>query len=109
GFTSGVSGDELLSKLRTQAEGYGTQITRGRIVELARADGGFAALDDERRRYRATHVLLATGIVDRMPSLGGSPDALEAAIRTGALRLCAVCDGYEASDETIAVYGPVDE
>jgi thioredoxin reductase (NADPH) len=109
GFPFGVSGEELLSKLRTQAEGFGTQITTGRIVQLARADGRFTALDDEGRRYQATHVLLATGIVDRMPSLAGPPEALEKAISSGAVRLCAVCDGYEASDETIAVYGPVDE
>ncbi len=54
-------------------------------------------------------MLLATGIVDRMPSFEGRPEALEEAIGAGALRLCAVCDGYEASDERIAVYGPVDE
>jgi len=109
GFPFGVSGDELLSKLRLQAEGFGTRIESGRIVELARADGRFEAVDDQGRRHHATHVLLATGIVDRMPPFGGAPDALERAIRTGAVRLCAVCDGYEASDESIAVYGPVNE
>jgi thioredoxin reductase (NADPH) len=50
-------------------------------------------------------VVLATGIVDRVPEM----DRIEQAIDAGAIRLCAVCDGYEASDECIAVYGPVDE
>jgi len=48
-------------------------------------------------------VLLATGIVDRMPPLAGVEDAIAA----GVVRLCAVCDGYEAGDEDIAVYGPI--
>jgi thioredoxin reductase (NADPH) len=109
GFPFGVSGEDLLGKLRTQAEGFGARITPGRITELEHQDGCFIAGDDHRRRHRSTHVLLATGIVDRMPPFEGPPSALERAIGGGAVRLCAVCDGYEASDESIAVYGPVDE
>ena len=67
------------------------------------------ALDDQGRRYEALTVLLATGIVDRMPPFEGPSGALEGAIESGAVRLCAVCDGYEASDESIAVYGPVND
>jgi thioredoxin reductase (NADPH) len=109
GFPFGISGDELLGELRKQAEGYGAEITRGRIVEIARDAANFDAVDDSGRDYRARCVLIATGIVDRMPRVVGPPDALERAIDAGAVRLCAVCDGYEASDEEIAVYGPVDE
>src|SRR6187401_2918205 len=36
GFPFGVSGDDLLAKLSTQAEGYGAQIVAGRIIELPR-------------------------------------------------------------------------
>lgn len=112
GFPFGVAGPALLHKLREQAEGYGAVITDGRIVGLARADeraDGFVATAADGQCWRARLVLLATGIVDRMPPVAGGEDALEAAIAAGALRLCAVCDGYEASDERIAVYGPVDE
>jgi thioredoxin reductase (NADPH) len=109
GFPFGISGDDLLSKLRTQAEGYGAEITRGRILALARDGDNFIALDNAGHRYSANNVLLATGIVDRMPPFEGPPGALERAIDAGAVRLCAVCDGYEASDEEIAVYGPAAE
>jgi len=114
GFPFGVSGTELIDKLRTQAEGYGAVITTGRVETLRRepaADGQcglFIATDDAGRQWRARCVLLATGIVDRMPTLHGPAGALEDAIAAGTIRLCAVCDGYEASDEAIAVYGPVD-
>jgi thioredoxin reductase (NADPH) len=109
GFPFGVSGEELLAKMRTQAEGYGAPITRGRIVRIERRADAFEAWDDERRAYRSSCVLLATGIVDRMPRLEGPPESLERAIAAGAIRLCEQCDGHEASDEPIAVYGPTDD
>ncbi len=109
GFPFGVGGSELLEKLRIQAEGYGAQIISGRITTLQRDSGHFVAIDDQGQRYHAHHVLLATGILDRMPQVEGSAGALSQAIAAGAIRLCAVCDGYEASDEAIAVYGPADE
>lgn len=67
------------------------------------------AVDDRDRRHQALTVLLATGIVDRMPPFEGPPGGLERAIADASVRLCAVCDGYEASDEDIAVYGPVND
>ena len=107
GFPFGVGGDELLGKLREQARGYGAHIESGCIARLERGGEGDAAhfIAEDGQSWHARHVLLATGIVDVMPSV----DGLEAAIERGAVRLCAVCDGYEASDERIAVYGPVDQ
>ena len=105
GFPLGVAGSQLLQKMREQAEGYGAQIHNGRIAQLQRDGERFVASDSDGAQWQASCVLLATGIVDRMPPV----DALDEAIAAGAIRLCAVCDGYEASDESIAVYGPVDE
>lgn len=104
GFPFGVTGTGLLEKLREQAERYGIAITRGRIVSLAKDGECFVARDDTGRSWQARFVILATGIVDRMPSIEGD---LEAAVAAGRVRLCAVCDGFEASDERIGVYGPV--
>jgi len=111
GFPFGVAGPRLLEKLRTQATGYGAEIVDGRIGRLecvdgdASSSGEFLATADDGRAWRARTVLLATGIVDAMPAM----PALEEAIARNVVRLCAVCDGYEASDERIAVHAPVDE
>ena len=102
GFPFGVGGVQLLEKLRTQACTYGANIVDVRVDKLEREDRGFVAHVGE-RHWRARCVLLATGIVDSMPPI----DDLEAAIDAGVVRLCAICDGYEASDERIAVYGPL--
>lgn len=104
GFPHGIGGDELLARLREQAERFGARIERGRIDRLRRDDGCFVAGSDDGREWRARLVVLATGVVDAMPRMQG----LQAGIERHAVRLCAVCDGYEASDDAIAVYAPVD-
>lgn len=109
GFPFGVAGQTLLQRLRQQAEGYGARITHGRVSTLLRDGDGFIARDEAGNAWHARTVVLASGIVDRLPPLAGGEDALEAAIADGALRLCAVCDGYEASDERLAVLAPVDD
>jgi thioredoxin reductase (NADPH) len=106
GFPLGVSGDALLQRLREQAESFGVDIVRGCIVSLQRGGDGFVAHDDAGRAWHAATVILATGIVDRLPPVEGGDAALEAAVEAGVLRLCAVCDGYEATDERIGVLGP---
>jgi thioredoxin reductase (NADPH) len=105
GFPFGVAGPKLLEKLRTQAEGYGVEIVAGRIARLERDADGFLATEDDGQAWRARFVVLATGVVDRMPSMPG----LEEAIARNMVRLCAVCDGYEASDERIAVHALVED
>ncbi|WP_238382942.1 NAD(P)/FAD-dependent oxidoreductase [Cognatilysobacter segetis] len=104
GFPRGIEGHTLLQQQREQAIGYGADIEDACIAQLNRIDEGFEAVAADGRRWRARFVILATGIVDVMPPLEG----LEDAIANGAVRLCPVCDGYEASDCRVAVYGPVD-
>ncbi len=108
GFPFGVGGDQLLKRYRDQAGQYGVEVIEGRIGKLERGageDAHFIATAEDGRRWRARHVLLATGVVDRMPALGSLPEAIE----QQAVRLCAICDGYEASDSEIAVLAPIDE
>jgi thioredoxin reductase (NADPH) len=104
GFPFGVAGTELLDKLRAQATGYGAEIVQGCIARLEPVGDGFIATAEDGTRWTARYVIIATGIVDKMPAMPG----LEAAIDRNVVRMCAVCDGYEASDDHIAVYAPVD-
>lgn len=101
GFPFGVGGDELLARYRTHAQEYGAVIVETFITTLMKHDGGFIASDGE-REWRARHAILATGVVDRIPDMANVEDA----IHRGVVRLCAVCDGYEARDEVIGVLAP---
>ena len=104
GFPFGVGGNELLAKLRDQAEQFGVAVQSARVDTLVRDGDAFVAVCGG-RRWRGRRVILACGVVDRLPEM----DGIASAIESGAVRLCAICDGYEARDERIGVYGPVDE
>ena len=103
GFPEGITGEAILQRLTTQAEEYGAVVQRVRVSDL-RTDGEglIAVVDGEPVRARA--VLLATGVLDRKPPLPGVDDAIEASV----VRICPICDGYEATGKRVAVIGDDD-
>lgn len=103
GFPAGITGDAILSRMREQATEYGAVIKAGRVERLARDGDGFAASLNG-RTLRARAVLLATGVVDHHPDLPGVERAIEKAL----VRICPICDGYEARDKAVAIIGDGD-
>jgi thioredoxin reductase (NADPH) len=101
GFPRGIAGETLLSELRSQAKRYGAQLRAGEVTALSRIDGGFSASLASGATLSARCAILATGVRDRLPALTGALAALE----RGVLRICPICDGYEAIGKTIAVLG----
>ena len=53
---------------------------------------------------RGRFVVLATGVIDRKPDL----ENIDMAIRAARVRICPICDAYEAIDQQIAVLGDGD-
>jgi thioredoxin reductase (NADPH) len=100
GFPGGIGGPELLRRLRAQTEAFGAVIQDGRVDRLDAAAGGFR-LGVAGRTIAARTALLATGVVDRIPAIPG----VAAAIREGCVRMCPICDAYEAIDARLAVLG----
>ena len=100
GFPQGITGDAILKRMTEQALEYGAIIEAGRVESLARDGNGFVAwLNDREVRVRA--VLLAAGVIDQYPDLLG----VERAIERSLVRICPICDGYEAIDKAVAVIG----
>lgn len=102
GFPNGVAGTELLRRMRRQAESFGARIQVTSVERIERDGEGFRLIAGP-HSWQARSVVLATGIADKLPE--GS--WVEQAIACHALRLCAVCDAYEASDSRIGVHGPL--
>ncbi|MGZ8198265.1 MAG: NAD(P)/FAD-dependent oxidoreductase [Burkholderiales bacterium] len=101
GFPEGISGRELLERLREQARRYGATLTPVNVDRLTRvADARFRAAADS-ETIEAKNILLATGSVDVEPALPNINDA----IRKGLIRHCPICDGYEVIDREVAVIG----
>ncbi|WP_343060282.1 NAD(P)/FAD-dependent oxidoreductase [Brevundimonas variabilis] len=100
GFPEGITGEAILKRMRDQALEYGAVIEAG-CVEAIRRDGdGFVATMNG-RQIRARAVLLATGVVDHHPDLPGVEDAIKRSL----VRICPICDAYEAIDKSVAIIG----
>jgi thioredoxin reductase (NADPH) len=100
GFPNGISGPDLLTRLRRHARRYGAHVRKASVDSLAPGAAGFN-IRAGNRRFTARTVLLATGVIDNEPNLPG----LDLAIAKGLIRICPICDGYEASGQAIGVIG----
>jgi thioredoxin reductase (NADPH) len=100
GFPHGVGGPELLKRLTDQATQFGVEIREARANTLARDEEVFE-VSTSSGSLHGRSVLLATGVIDRLPSLEG----LESAVRRSLVRMCPICDAYEAIGQRIAVLG----
>ncbi|MBA4804633.1 MAG: NAD(P)/FAD-dependent oxidoreductase [Brevundimonas sp.] len=100
GFPEGVTGDAILSRMAEQAQEYGAVIEPGAVGAMARDGDGFRARLNGRDLHPRA-VLLATGVEDHHPELPGVERAIEHAI----VRICPICDGYEATGKAVAVIG----
>ena len=96
----GISGTELLLRLREQAEQYGAHLTSGRVTSLRRENEEFVA-SCKHAEIGAKFVLLATGLVDHCPLVEGA----RANCPSDLIRFCPICDGYEAIDRRVGVVG----
>lgn len=102
GFPGGISGRELLERMRHQAAEYGVHVREG-FVEKITEEGEILAAQISGQKLQARTVLLATGVVNNAPR--AAPGTHDTALRKGLIRYCPICDGYEATDKRIAVIG----
>jgi thioredoxin reductase (NADPH) len=103
GFPGGVHGEDYLKALREQLAVHAAAPEVGRVEALRHDGEGFAARVGE-AGIRARTVLLATGVAEIVPPI---PHVAEA-IRAGHVRICPICDGFEARGRSLAVIGQGD-
>ncbi|HEX8232389.1 MAG TPA: NAD(P)/FAD-dependent oxidoreductase [Caulobacteraceae bacterium] len=101
GFPDGVEGPVLRGRIREQAERYGARIRPGRVVRLAGGDWNFELALEDGETLRARKVLLATGVIDNEPAIEGFREA----VRHTQIRICPICDAYEARGKAIGIVG----
>lgn len=103
GFPDGISGAELLVRMRAQALQFDAQVRRGQVLAIEGAAGGFTARLEDGDALTARAVILATGVFNHRPDIGD--DVHDLALARGLLRYCPVCDGFEVIDRAVAVIG----
>lgn len=101
GFPDGIGGIELLERMRAQLASHDGHVWQGAVTSATRHENGLFAVALDGRRLLASHLLLATGVVDLEPPL---PNAFDA-VRRGLVRQCPVCDGYEMLGRRLVVIG----
>ncbi len=104
GFAEGLHGDTLLERLRRQLQAYGVEVRRAEVQALTiEPDGDFAARLGE-EPVRSATVILATGVVEIVPAIPGAVEAITRSL----MRVCPICDGFEAQGKKVAVLGAGD-
>lgn len=106
GWPDGVSGEELRRLGRLQAERLGVTFVQDEVVQAVvkgRVGDGFELWGKSGREYEASTLLLATGLIDRMPELPNLNECLGLTVY-----VCPDCDGYEIKDRNTLVMGSGD-
>ena len=101
-FPAGISGTEILGRMREHLTNLGTEILADKAITVARIDQGFLVeLTEETAAART--LLLATGVVNHQPDM--NTQIHRNAVAAGLIRYCPICDGFEAKDQKIVVLG----
>jgi thioredoxin reductase len=100
GFPDGVSGEELRTKGRMQAEETGVAFEKDRIIKAGRRGEQIQLVGSSGSEYMAKTVLLATGLTDRIPAIPGLTPTLGRTVY-----VCPDCDGYEIQDQRTILLG----
>jgi thioredoxin reductase (NADPH) len=103
GFPEGMHGQDLLQRLARQAQDYGAELRQGKVERLSPEPEGFRASFRD-AEVTARTVILATGVVETVPAVPGMAEAITRAL----VRVCPICDGFEAAGRRIGVLGSGD-
>ncbi len=102
GFPDGIAGPVLLQHMRAQAHLYGASIDVGTVDRLERDnDAGLFTVTVGTSVLTARTVLLATGVIENKPPVRHLADA----VKSGLIRTCPICDGFESKGKRLAVLG----
>ncbi|MFC9271980.1 NAD(P)/FAD-dependent oxidoreductase [Streptomyces zhihengii] len=94
----GIAPAELVARGREEVRGYGGHVVDGEVASVDRDGEGFAVRLADGRVARARRLLVASGLVDRLPDVPGvrehwGRDVLH----------CPYCHGWEVRDRAIGV------
>lgn len=101
GFPNGISGKDLLNKLRQQFSYYKLPLMNDTVESLKQLNEQEFLVKTANNTLYTKNIILATGVKDIEPRLADINDG----IQKGLIRHCPVCDAYEVINKKIAVIG----
>ena len=101
GFPDGITGPELIERMRAQVQRFGARIEPAVIERVERREGGgFRVITDEGPVHESWTVIVATGASAKFLGLPS-----EKALMGAGVSACATCDGFFFRDKEIVVVG----
>lgn len=100
GYPDGVTGDDLMNDIRTQAERFGTEIRYGSITDVDFSNAPYKVTVDDGTQVEADTVIISTGASAKYLGL---EDEKKYAGR--GVSACATCDGFFYRKKTVTVVG----
>jgi thioredoxin reductase len=96
----GIAPADLLQIGRRELDPYGVDVRAVTVTSACPITDGFEATLDTGERLTSRKLLIATGVVDRIPPVEG----IDACFGRSVFH-CPYCDGWEVRDQPLAVYG----
>jgi thioredoxin reductase len=96
----GVPPSEFLAMARAELARYGVECLETEIRNARCVDSGFEVTLAGGRTLGCRKLLIATGVVDRLPKLAGIEEFYGRSVFH-----CPYCDGWEMREQALAVYG----
>jgi thioredoxin reductase len=100
GWPNGISGQELRGIGKRQAEKLRVEFKSEKVVSAEKVDNGFRLTVNTGSQYVSKRLLLATGVMDRIPAFPELLHCLGISVY-----VCPDCDGYEVKNKTTIVIG----
>lgn len=99
-YPEGIDGSELLSRMRTQAERFGTDIRTGTVTAADLSKRPFRITVDGEHTIEAQSVIICTGATAKYLGLPS-----EERFKGMGVSACATCDGFFYRKKDVAVIG----
>ncbi len=99
GFPEGIAGQAILDRGRQQVERFGVEIVQDEIQSLTK-QGEVFRVTGQTQSYRASRVLIATGLTHLPPEIAGVRECLGLS-----LFFCKDCDAYRVQGKRIVIIG----
>lgn len=104
GFPDGINGMELMKRIKSQAEKFGTEIREFEEVKSVKPDStGFqpvVEVETDKAKYRTSALIVASGTVPKLLNVRGEKE-----FRGKGVSYCATCDGPLFRNKDVIVIG----